>query len=64
MNHLDWDKPKKKVGHLRWDGGSTWKWKEKKRKNDKLRDMWKKGGNVLEMRKNKKYTIYIFIFVL
>ena len=28
MGHLSWDKLKKKVGHLQWDGGST--------KNDKL----------------------------
>ena len=23
MSHLDWDKLKRKVGHLQWDGGST-----------------------------------------
>ena len=23
MSHLDWDKPKRKVGHLQWDGGSN-----------------------------------------
>ena len=29
MSHLDWDKPKKKVGHLQWNGGSNRKWIEK-----------------------------------
>ena len=23
MGHLDWDKPKRKVSHFHWDGGST-----------------------------------------